>query len=386
MNNGQSIYLDYQSTTPLDTAVLSQMEPYFSREFGNPHSLEHAAGWAAAKAIDCATVSVAELIGADPDEIVFCSGATEANNFAILGYARRNLQRKRILLSSIEHKCVLEAARSLEQFGNYQIELIPVNGFGVIDLEWLANAVDEDVLLVSIMAVNNEIGTIQPLDEIGAITSYYGVAFHCDAAQAPCSMAIDVFTSKIDLLSLSGHKIYGPKGIGALYIRRALQNKIEPIIYGGGQQNGLRAGTLPVPLCVGLGAAADLLNTEKGCDERQRIGEMRDRFTAKIQKINSYIKVNGPPTSLRHSGNVNICFHGYNAQDILASSQPRLLASTGSACTSGISEASYVLRAIGLSDEAAKSSIRFSLGRFTTDKEIDAAVELLGTTLELLED
>ncbi len=385
MNNGQSIYLDYQSTTPLDPSVFARMEPFFSREFGNPHSSEHAAGWAAAKAIDHAAISVAGLIGADPDEIIFCSGATEANNLAILGYARRNPLRKRILLSSIEHKSVLEAARSLEHLGNYKVELIPVNEYGVIDLEWLANTIDEEVLLVSVMAVNNEIGTIQPIDKIGEIISSCEAVFHCDAAQAPCSMNIDVFDCKIDLLSLSGHKIYGPKGIGSLYIRRALQHKIEPIIYGGGQQNGLRAGTLPVPLCVGLGAAADLLSIEKGRRERNQISEMRDRFIAKVQKLYGCVEVNGPPASLRHSGNANLCFHGYNAQDILASSQPKLLASTGSACTSGITEPSDVLRAIGLSEKAAKSSIRFSLGRFTTDKEIDDAVELLGKVLVLLD-
>lgn len=385
MEKNSPIYLDYQATTPVDPRVYAEMEPFFVREFGNPHSTEHAAGWAAVKTVDHAAQQVADLVGADADEIIFCSGATEANNLAILGLARKNKKRKRILVSCIEHKCVLEAAGSIRGNSGFLVELIPVNEDGEINLEWLADAIDEDVLLVSVMAVNNEIGTIQPLEKIGEITSHYGAVFHCDAAQAPCSMNIDVFDCKIDLLSLSGHKIYGPKGIGSLYIRRVLQHKIEPIIYGGGQQNGLRSGTLPVPLCVGLGAASDLLSIEEGRGERKRISEMRDRFITKVQRLHGGVEVNGPPASLRHSGNANLCFHGYNAQDILASFQPRLLASTGSACTSGIAEPSYVLRAIGLSEEAAKSSIRFSLGRFTTDKEIDDAVELLGKALVLLD-
>ncbi len=384
MENSKTIYLDYQSTTPVDPDVYASMEPFFSREFGNPHSVEHAAGWAAAKATDQAAISVGRLIGADPDEIVFCSGATEANNLAILGCARKSKARKRILVSSIEHKCVLETVRSLVRFDDFNVEQIPVDRFGELDLEWLSGAIDEDVLLVSVMAVNNEIGTIQPLDKIGEITSLHGAIFHCDAAQAPCSIDIDVFDSNIDLLSLSGHKMYAPKGIGALYIRRDLQDKIEPIIYGGGQQNGLRSGTLPVPLCVGFGIAADLLSANNRGGERKRIAGMRDRFIEEIQNIYERVTINGPSSTLRHPGNANLCFQGYSAQDILAALQPALSASTGSACNSVMTEPSYVLKAIGLPDESANASIRFSFGRFSSDEEVDQSVELIASVLDRL--
>jgi len=324
------------------------------------------------------------LIGADADEIIFCSGATEANNLAILGTARKSKQRKRLLVSSVEHKCVIESARSLEEAGGFSVEIIPVKETGVIDLDWLRSVVDEDVLMVSVMAVNNEIGTIQPLKEIGEIVSASGAFFHCDAAQAPCSIDIDVFDLRIDFLSLSGHKMYAPKGIGALYIRRELQGAVEPLIYGGGQQNGLRSGTLPVPLCVGLGAAAEIIRCSSVIKERKRLSQLRDQFVCGIQGKLGRCSMNGVAGSLRHPGNANLCFEGYAAQDILMALQPGLLASTGSACNSGIVESSYVLRAIGCTEEEAKASIRFSLGRFTTEEEVCRAVELILGALKRL--
>lgn len=377
------IFMDYQSTTPVDKAVYKSMQPFFMEMFSNPHSSEHAGGWEAKKAVSRAARQVGSLIGADEDEIFFCSGATEANNLAILGLARRNKDRSRILVSSIEHKCVLEAAQHLER-ENYSIELIPVEKSGLIDIAWLEERIDDDVLLVSVMAVNNEIGTIQPLKEIGEIASSFGALFHCDAAQALCVLDIDVWDSKIDLLSLSGHKIYAPKGIGALYIRRDLLGKIEPLMYGGGQQGGIRPGTLPVPLCVGLGVACEILSSDSMHEERGRIRNLRDLFVTTLQERVNTCAVNGAIGELRHYGNANICFDGVAAEDILLALQPNLLASTGSACNSGFMESSYVLRAIGLSDEKAKSSIRFSFGRHSTENEVFRGVELIAEALELL--
>mgnify|MGYP005841719791 CR=1 FL=1 len=376
-----SIYLDCQATTPVDSRVYERMKPYFMEEFGNPHSSEHAAGWAATKVVDQAAQEVAGLIGADADEIIFCSGATEANNLAILGSARRTKKRKRILVSSIEHKCVLMAANALKKDGFY-VESIPVHGSGEIDLDWLRKEIDEDVFIVSVMAVNNEIGTVQPLEEIGKIVSRYGAFFHCDAAQAPCAIDIDVLESKIDFLSLSGHKIYGPKGIGALYIRRELQDSIEPLIYGGGQQRGLRSGTLPVPLCVGFGTAAVILSDDSVIEERRRIGSMRDQFVLGLQEQLGCCSMNGASVNIRHPGNANLCFEGHVAQDILLALQPKVFASTGSACNTGVVESSYVLRAIGCNEDEARASIRFSLGRFTTEEDVSRTIDLTANVLE----
>ena len=383
MINHPPIYLDYQASTPVDSRVYEQRMPFFMGEFSNPHSSEHAGGWTATKVIDRAAQQVAGLIGADADEIIFCSGATEANNLAILGSARRSKKRKRILVSSIEHKCVWAAAERLEGEG-FTLEFIPVHESGEIDLDWLRQKIDEDVFMVSIMAVNNEIGTIQPLKEISKIVCEYGTFFHCDAAQAPCAINIDVLDLKIDLLSLSSHKIYGPKGIGALYIRRELQDSIEPLIYGGGQQRGLRSGTLPVPLCVGLGSAAAILSEDSAIEERKRVGSLRDQFVLGLKEKLRMCSMNGAAIDMRHPGNANICFEGLVAQDILMALQPQVYASTGSACNSGIVESSYVLRAIGLAEDEARSSARFSLGRFTTKDDIIQSIDIIENVVEKL--
>lgn len=384
MNRTDTIYVDYQATTPLDPRVLERMMPYWKESFGNPHSSDHVVGWQAAEAVRDSLISVAGLIGADPDEIVFTSGATEANNLALFGSARRAPEsRRRILVSAIEHKCVLAAARALEAHEGFAVDTIPVDHEGFIDLNALESMVDESVFAVSVMAVNNEIGTIQHLPAIAELLARYEVLFHCDAAQAPGAMNVSGLAEYADLISLSGHKMCGPQGIGALYIRRDVQPGIEPIIHGGGQQNGLRAGTIPVPLCVGMAAAAEIIRAE-GPDERVRLGRQRDLFVGLLLDSGFPMVVNGPRSEWRHPGNANLRFGGFAAQDILGSVQPRLAASTGAACASGIPEPSHVLRALGLAECEADSSVRFSFGRFTTDREVREAATLVANALESL--
>ena len=384
MNGKRSIYADYQATTPVDPRVLEKMMPYWGESFGNPHSTDHVVGWRAAEAVEDSARSVAGLIGADPDEIVFTSGATEANNLALLGLARRAPEsRRRILVSAIEHKCVLAAAKALEEREGFNVEVIPVDHQGFIDLDGLENMVDDTVLMASIMSVNNEVGTIQDLPAVAGMLARHGIVFHCDAAQAPCAMDVSHLAEYADLISLSGHKVYGPQGIGALYIRRDLQPRLEPVMYGGGQQNGLRSGTVPVPLCVGLAAAAEIVRAE-GSDERRRLAKQRDLFVDLLQDSGFSVAVNGPGREWRHPGNANLRFDGFSAQDILGAVQPGLAASTGAACTSGIPEPSHVLRAMGLTVEQAESSVRFSFGRRTLNQEVYGAATLVIKALESL--
>ena len=385
MHNCSTIYADYQATTPVDPRVVERMAPHWRESFGNPHSSDHIVGWQAAKAVTQSKAAVAGLIGADPDEIIFTSGATEANNLALFGLARRAPPiRRRILVGATEHKCVLAAARALEKHEGFIVEKIPVDREGFIDLDALADRLDETTLVVSIMAVNNEVGTIQDIPLIAEIVGNSGAFFHCDAAQAACALDISELAAHADLISLSGHKIYGPQGIGALYIRRDVQESIEPIIYGGGQQNDLRSGTVPVPLCVGMAAAAEILQTDEGKEERKRVARQRDSFVGKLQQSGYPVSINGPTGDRRHPGNANLRFDGFVAQEILGALQPRLAASTGSACTSGIPEPSHVLRAIGLSPDQSDASIRFSFGRFTTDEEIEGAAKLVIECLETI--
>ena len=374
----RTIYADYQATTPVDPRVVEGMEPYWREMYGNPHSNDHVVGWHASDAVEKSAISVANLIGADPDEVIFTSGATESNNLALLGLARRaNSGRQRILVSAIEHKCVLEAARSLAERERLAVEIVPVDGKGFVNLGALQEMLDETVLLVSIMAVNNEIGTIQDIGTISRMLQPYGILFHCDAAQAPCAMDMSQLASLTDLMSLSGHKVYGPKGIGALYVRRNVQHLVEPIIYGGGQQNGLRSGTIPTPLCVGMASAIDILRSVEGPRERKRVARQRDSFVNLLKEEIPAVMLNGPSDNSRHPGNANLRFPGVVAQDILGSLQPRLAASTGAACTTGIPEPSHVLRALGLDEMEAESSIRFSFGRYNTDNEIEVAARLV---------
>lgn len=385
MRIGKTIYLDHQATTPVDPRVSKIMQPFLAEAFGNPHSSEHFLGWQASKAVESARSNIAKLVGADTNEIIFTSGATESNNLSMLGWcwATRGA-RKKVLVSAVEHKCVLTIARILEERFGLSVVKIPVDSQGVINLEWLEREIDEDVYLVSVMAVNNEIGTIQPIKRVGELARKVGAIFHCDAAQAPCAVDIDVFAMNIDVLSLSAHKFYGPKGIGAIYIRRELQNKIEPIIYGGGQENGLRGGTLPAHLCVGMGAATELLTSSVFENERGRLNDLRNAFVDNLLDVSKRIKVNGPELNNRHPGNTNLRFEGVNAQDLLTALQPKLAASSGSACTSGITEPSYVLKEVGLNTEEAESSVRFSFGRMSTMKDVDDSVALLVDMFERL--
>ncbi len=362
------------------------MEPYLGNSFGNPHSADHCLGWEAAQAVEDSMDRVARLIGADADEIIFTSGATESNNMSLLGLARRAAEskRNRILVSSIEHKCVLAVGRVLEEQYGYTVEKIPVDREGFIELSTLEKMIDDNVLAVSILAVNNEIGTIQDVEKISACVRKHGAVFHCDAAQAPIAVSTTSLAMHSDIITLSGHKMYGPKGIGVIFVTRDLQDRLEPLIYGGGQQNSLRSGTVPVPLCVGMGAAADLLTGEEIGAKRTELRRRRDSFVTRIRESGWPVSVNGPSGTLRHPGNANICFTGFSAHDILGALQPRLAASTGSACTSGIPEPSHVLHATGLKPDDAEASVRFSLGFQTTDEEVEEAVNLVIEILERL--
>ena len=387
MRISETIYLDHQATTPVDPQVLERMMPYFRESFGNPHSADHSLGWKSSLAVEQAAAQVASLIGADPDEIIFTSGATESNNMALLGLARcvRPLSsRKRFILSEIEHKCVLAAGRTISDQLCLSVDHLPVDSEGRVLLEALEQALDDNVLAVSIMAVNNEIGTIQDIQKISEIVKKAGAVFHCDAAQAPVSMDLHGIAEYVDFLSLSAHKMYGPKGIGVLYIRRELQNLLEPLIYGGGQQNGLRSGTIPTALCVGLGAAAELLSNDDARQKRELLRQQRDRFLEQLASLPWPIRFNGPTGESRHPGNANICFKGFSAQDILQVLQPHLAASTGSACTTGIPEPSHVLKAIGLSPENTSAAVRFSLGFDTSEADIDDAVNFIDYALDKL--
>ena len=373
------IYLDHHATTPLDPEVLKAMRPWWEEGFGNPHSGDHWFGWQAHQAIEAAREDVAALIGADAAEIVFTSGATEANNLAVLGAARGACgQRNQILVSAIEHKSVIEAVAALGREG-WQVHTIPVNNAGLVRTDVLKGLLNEQTAIVSVMAVNNEIGTIQPIETIGQLCREAGALFHCDAAQAPAAIPVNVVDANIDLLSLSSHKIYGPKGVGALYARGDLLTRIRPILYGGGQEQGIRSGTLPTPLCVGFGRASVLMQQHRETDGK-RIAQLSQRLWAGISRAVPCAVLNGA-LDHRHPGNLNICFKGYDAGAVLGKLQPMLAASTGSACTTGTPEPSHVLMEIGLSLQDAESSIRFGLGRFTNDTEIDSAVRLIAAAL-----
>lgn len=386
MENTQTIYLDHQATTPVAEGVLQRMLPYFRERFGNPHSADHIVGWRSSQAVAHSAAQLAALIGADPDEIVFTSGATEANNLALFGLAGRSAdsRRKRVLVSAIEHQSVLAVAAVLKDRFGYRVDAIPVDIEGRVLPHALTSAIDGTVLAVSIMAVNNEIGTIQDIKRLSMIAHEAGAIFHSDAAQAPLAIDVRTLAAHTDLLSLSSHKMYGPSGIGALYVRRELQERIEPIIHGGGQQNGLRSGTIPVPLCVGMGAAAELLQGNHMHEARLVLRRQRDAFVEKLRGLPWPITVNGPTVENRHPANANVCFHGFSAHEILTTLQPALAASTGSACCSGMLAPSHVLRAIGLPAKAAEASIRFSLGLTTHDDEIDVAIDVITSTLSKL--
>ncbi len=379
-----TIYADYQATTPTDARVLEAMAPFWDKVFGNCHSSDHVMGWHADEAVTRAAAEVGELIGGDGAEIVFTSGATEANNLALVGLARRaSPARRRILLSAVEHKSILAAARASAEHDGLRVELVPVDREGALRLDVLADLLDETVLVVSVMAVNNEVGTLQDIPSVAEVLRPHGALLHCDAAQAPCAMDTTDLTSHADLISLSAHKFYGPKGIGALYIRREIENCIEPQIYGGGQQRGLRSGTVAVPLCVGMGAAASILSRE-AAKERRAVRRLKDAFVREVLRSYPTVAVNGPCASRRHPGNTNLRFSGLNAQDLLAALQPDLAAATGAACASGVPEPSHVLTAMGLSAAQAASSVRFSFGRLTTEHDVREASRLVASAISRL--
>lgn len=368
------IYLDYQSTTPLDPRVMESMIPYFTTKFGNPHSRSHSFGWEAEEAVESAREKIAKLINADAKEIIFTSGATESNNLAIKGIARFYGTKKRHIITVVsEHKCVLDACRNLESEG-FQVTYLPIQSNGLIDLEQLKNAITDQTMLVSVMAVNNEIGVIQPIKEIGKICRERGVFFHSDIAQAYGKIPIDVNECNIDLASISGHKIYGPKGIGALYVRKKPRVRLMPILSGGGQERGMRSGTLPTPIIVGLGTAAEIAALEMEKDN-QHVAKLFDRFYDKITGEIADIYLNGDKEN-RYKGNLNLSFAYVEGESMILAIKD-LAVSSGSACTSSSLEPSYVLRSMGVDEELAHTSIRFGIGRFTTEEEIDFAVKLV---------
>ena len=372
--NDQPIYLDYQATTPMDPRVLEAMMPYFTHKFGNPHSRSHSYGWEAEEGVEKARGQVAKLIGADEKEVIFTSGAAESNNLAIRGVAEFYKDRKNHVVTTVtEHKCVLDTCRHLEQSG-FEVTYLPVQKNGLIDLDQLRNAITDKTVVVSIMAVNNEIGVIQPLEEIGKICREKKTFFHTDAAQAAGKIALDVEKMNIDLMSISGHKIYGPKGIGALYVRRKPRVRLVPLIVGGGQERGFRSGTLPTPLCVGLGEAAEICMKEMD-SEAKRLKKLQERMLKGLNDKLTDIIVNG---DLEHRipGNLNISF-AYVEGESLMMGIKNLSVSSGSACTSASLEPSYVLRALGVEEEMAHTSLRIGLGRFTTEHEVDTAVDEL---------
>jgi cysteine desulfurase len=372
--NDQPIYLDYQATTPMDPRVLEAMLPYFTYKFGNPHSRSHSYGWEAEEGVEKARGQLAKLIGADEKEVIFTSGATESNNLAIRGVAEFYKDRKNHIVTTVtEHKCVLDTCRHLEQNG-FEVTYLPVQKNGLIDLDVLRNAITDKTVVVSVMAVNNEIGVIQPLEEIGRICREKKTFFHTDAAQAVGKIALDVEKMNIDLMSISGHKIYGPKGIGALFVRRKPRVRLVPLIVGGGQERGFRSGTLPTPLCVGLGEAAEICSKEME-GEAKRLKKLQDRMLKGLNDKLTDIIVNG---DLEHRipGNLNVSF-AYVEGESLMMGIKGLSVSSGSACTSASLEPSYVLRALGVEEEMAHTSLRIGLGRFTTEQEVDTAVDEL---------
>ncbi|HEX8606173.1 MAG TPA: IscS subfamily cysteine desulfurase [Pseudoduganella sp.] len=367
------IYMDYSATTPIDPRVADKMIPYLREQFGNPASRSHMYGWTAEAAVEEARGHVAALINADPREIIWTSGATESNNLAIKGAAQfYKTKGKHIITVKTEHKAVLDTVRELERQGFEATYLDPQDN-GLITVEQLAAAVRPDTILVSVMLVNNEIGVIQPIGDIAAFCRSKGIIFHCDAAQATGKLAIDVQALKVDLMTFTAHKTYGPKGIGALYVCRKPRVRIEAQMHGGGHERGLRSGTLPVHQIVGMGEAFRLAKVEMD-DEIARIKALRDRLANGLQEIEE-VYVNGDMDH-RVPHNLNVSFNYVEGESLIMAVKD-LAVSSGSACTSASLEPSYVLRALGRSDELAHSSIRFTIGRFTTEQDIDFAVELM---------
>ena len=366
------LYMDNHATTPVDPRVLEAMLPFFTEKFGNAASRNHAFGWEAEEGVEKARGQIAALIGATEKEIILTSGATESDNLALTGVAEFFKEKgNHIITSQIEHKAILDTAQMLEQRG-FEVTFLPVDKYGSIDLDQLSDAITDKTILVSLMAAHNEIGTIHPLKEIGQITREKGVLFHTDATQGVGHMDIDVEEMNIDLASFTAHKIYGPKGIGALYVRRRKPRvRLTPIIYGGGHERGMRSGTLNVSGIVGFGKAAQIA-LEEGKAEREQLLALRERLHLGITREIDFVHLNGHPTE-RHPGNVNLSFAYVEGESLLMGIE-EIAVSSGSACTSASLEPSYVLRALGVGDDLAHSSIRFGIGRFNTEEEVDYVV------------
>ena len=374
MNNINNIYLDYQATTPVDKRVVDKMLPYFGEIYGNPHSRNHSFGWEAEQAVEVARENVANIIGANPKEIIFTSGATESNNLAIKGLADFYGDKKNHIITCVtEHKCVLESCRLLSERG-FEVTYLQVNKDGLIDLKDLESKINDKTLLVSIMGVHNEIGVIQPLKEIGDICRKNSVFFHTDCAQAIGKIKINVDEMNIDLLSISGHKIYAPKGVGALYVRRKPRVRISAMMSGGGQERGMRSGTLSPALCVGLGEACRICADEID-EESKRITKLKNILLDGIHSECDDIFINGSETD-RVPGNINLSF-AYVEGESLMMGIKNLAVSSGSACTSASLEPSYVLKALGVSEELAHTSLRIGIGRYTSEKDVRDAVKVI---------
>ena len=374
----RAAYLDYQASTPLDPRVRDAMFEAYGA-FGNPSSEEHAFGWSQARRVMEAREHVADLLGASPDEVTFTSGATEANNIAVIGAAlAAPPSRRRILISAIEHKSVSEAAYACESYG-YSVEIVPVGRGGLIDADDFIQRLSADVAVVSIMAVNNEVGTIQSTAALGRSVRAAGAFFHVDATQAVAAIDIDLVDWNADAISLSAHKIYGPNGIGALVMSMDAPWSPRPLFHGGGQENGLRPGTLPTALCVGFGEACRLMR-EAGQAERDAVREVRNRLHRELARVAPNLLVTCEETE-RHPGCLHVRIPGVSASDLLMRLQPEVAASTGSACTTGIIGASHVLLALGYGEDVASECLRFSVGRFTTDEDITLAREAMTSAM-----
>ena len=367
------VYMDYHATTPVDERVLEAMMPFYTEYFGNAASVQHRFGWIAKEAVENARKKVAEAIHAEPREIIFTSGATESNNLAIKGAAESlKVKGNHIITTQIEHKCVLDSCKRLEQLG-FDITYLPVDRFGKVNIDDISNTITSETILVSVMAANNEIGTIQPIEEIGKLCTERGVLFHTDATQAVGKYPIDVIKMNIHLLSFASHKIYGPKGVGALYVRSHQPRvTVQTQMDGAGHEHGLRSGTLNVPGIVGFGKAVQI-SLEEMEDENARLVKLRNRLEEKLLSI-EHTTMNGHPSE-RLPNNLNVTFHGFRG-DQLMTEVPDVAVSAGSACVSediGDMDYSHVLRAIGVTPEDGRSTIRFGLGRFTTEEEVDVA-------------
>ncbi len=370
------IYLDNQSTTPLDPQVLEAMLPYFGQIYGNPHASEHVFGWQAFAALERARLEVAELIGAEKSTIVFTSGATESVSLAILGLAQPPSRRARhkIITAATEHACVLESCRQMQRLG-YELNIMPVASDGLIDPARLQEQLDDNTLLVSIMLANNEIGVLQPLAEIAALCRRAGCLSHTDATQAVGKIPVDVKALGVDMLSASAHKLYGPKGIGLLFIRPGMERALQAQVHGGGQEKGLRPGTVPVALAVGFGAATRLAG-ENMASEAERLLALRDLLLARLQTSIPELQVLGSMKQ-RLPGNLSLVFPNVSGDHLLARLGERLAVSTGSSCSSSSTRPSHVIRALGVGEDVANAALRISIGRFNTKEEIEQAADML---------